>query len=232
MCEDSEWEGKTILYGVDRKDISKEVTCPLVNLQDHQNLSSTTATGSEDFERTNKGSWSVAGSSHYTIPIRFHGKCVPWTCAPLSSCLYKLLISFCQASLVAQMVKNPPAMQETWVQSLGWEDPLEKGTATHSSILAWRIPWTEEPGRLQSMGLQTVRHDWAAFFSSFSKLEGVYVLSRLVVSDSLWTHGLYPSRLLCPWDYPGKNTGLGCHFLLQGIFPTQGSNSNLLGFPH
>ena len=56
-----------------------------------------------------------------------------------------------KASLVAQMVKNPPAMQETWVRSLGWEDPLEKGTATHPSILAWRIPWTEEPGGLQSM---------------------------------------------------------------------------------
>ena len=52
------------------------------------------------------------------------------------------------------MVKIPPAMQETWVQSLGQEDPLEKEMATHSSILAWRIPWTEEPGRLQSMGSQ------------------------------------------------------------------------------
>ena len=52
------------------------------------------------------------------------------------------------ASLVGQMVKNPPEMQETWIQSLSWEDPLEKGTATHSSILSWRIPWTEEPGRL------------------------------------------------------------------------------------
>ena len=57
-----------------------------------------------------------------------------------------------EASLVAQMVKNPPAMLETWVQSLGHEDPLEKGIATHSSILAWRIPWTEVSGRLQSMG--------------------------------------------------------------------------------
>ena len=57
------------------------------------------------------------------------------------------------------MVKNLPAMQETWVQSLGWEDPLEKGMATHSSILAWRIPWTEEPGGLQSMGSPRVRHD-------------------------------------------------------------------------
>ena len=56
------------------------------------------------------------------------------------------------ASLVAQMVKNLPTMQETQVQSLGWEDPLEEGVATHSSVLAWRIPWTEESGRLQSMG--------------------------------------------------------------------------------
>ena len=55
---------------------------------------------------------------------------------------------------MAQVVKNPPAMQETWVQSLGQEDPLEKGVVTHSSILASRIPWTEEPGRLQSRGLR------------------------------------------------------------------------------
>ena len=63
------------------------------------------------------------------------------------------------ASLVAQMVKNPPAMQEARVRSLGREDPLEKGMATHSSILAWRIPWTEEPGGLQSTGWQRVGHD-------------------------------------------------------------------------
>ena len=62
-----------------------------------------------------------------------------------------------RSSLVAQMVKNLPVMQETGVQSLTLEDPLEKGMATHSGILAWRIPWTEEPGRLQSMGLQRVR---------------------------------------------------------------------------
>ena len=60
---------------------------------------------------------------------------------------------------MAQMVKNLPAVQETTVRSLGWEDPLEKGMATHSSILAWRIPWTEKPGGLQSMGLQRVGHD-------------------------------------------------------------------------
>ena len=59
---------------------------------------------------------------------------------------------------MTQMVKNLPAMQETWVQSLGQEDPLEKVIATHSGILAWRIPWTEEPGKLQSMGSQRVRY--------------------------------------------------------------------------
>ena len=58
------------------------------------------------------------------------------------------------ASLMAQMVKNPPAIQETWVQYLGWEDPLEEVMTTHSSILAWSIPWTEEPGGLWSMELQ------------------------------------------------------------------------------
>ena len=61
------------------------------------------------------------------------------------------------------MVKNPPAMQKTWVRSLGHEDPLEEDTATHSSILAWRIPWTEKPGRLQSVGSQRVGHDWATY---------------------------------------------------------------------
>ena len=60
---------------------------------------------------------------------------------------------------MAQRVKNPPAVQETQVQPLGWEDALEKGVATHSSILAWRIPWTEEPGGLQPTGLQRVGHD-------------------------------------------------------------------------
>ena len=63
------------------------------------------------------------------------------------------------ASLLSLIVKNLPAMQETWVLSLGWEDPLAEGMATHSRILAWRISWREEPGGLQSMGSQRVRHD-------------------------------------------------------------------------
>ena len=69
------------------------------------------------------------------------------------------LLQYSLASLVVQLVEYPPAMGETWVQSLGWEDPLEKGTVTHSSIPAWTIPWTEEPGEVQSMGLQRVGHD-------------------------------------------------------------------------
>ena len=60
---------------------------------------------------------------------------------------------------MAQTVKNQPAIWETWVPSLGWKDPLEESMETHSSILAWRIPWTEEPGGLQSMGSQRIRHD-------------------------------------------------------------------------
>ena len=93
--------------------------------------------------------------------------CSPWVCKELDMTerlnwtelmLYVVRI-FILAFLVAQMVKNLPTVQETWVQSLGREDPLEKGLATHSSILAWRIPWTEEPGRLQSMGLHRVRLD-------------------------------------------------------------------------
>ena len=63
-------------------------------------------------------------------------------------------LQYSWASLVAQMVKNLPAVWQTWVQSLGWEDSLEEGRTIHSSILAWRIPWTEKPGSLQSMGSQ------------------------------------------------------------------------------
>ena len=72
-----------------------------------------------------------------------------------------LVLFFSVASPVAEMVKNLPAMWEIQILSLGWEDPLDKEMATHSSILAWRIPWTEEPGRLLSMGLERVGYDWA-----------------------------------------------------------------------
>ena len=68
--------------------------------------------------------------------------------------------------MMAQMVKNPPAMQDTWVRPLGWEDPLEKGKATQSSILAWRILWTEEPGGLQAMGSQRDMTERLSFIPS------------------------------------------------------------------
>ena len=83
------------------------------------------------------------------------------------------------ASLVSQTVKNLPVMQETQVQSLGWEDPLEKGMATHSSIPAWRTSWTEEPGRLQSMELQRVVPDWVNTTLSCTDEAGSGMLKKL-----------------------------------------------------
>ena len=82
-----------------------------------------------------------------------------------------ILYRYIGVSLAAQMVRNLPAMQETPVRSLGWEDPLKKGMAAHSSILAWRIPWTEEPAGPQSMGLRRARHDWATNTFHYSYTE-------------------------------------------------------------
>ena len=79
---------------------------------------------------------------------------------------FDFIYDVCQASLAPQLVKNPPAIQETLVLFLGWEDPLEGGMATHSSILAWRIPWTEGPCWLQSMGSLRVVHDWVTKHST------------------------------------------------------------------
>ena len=91
-----------------------------------------------------------------------------WPCMIITMYVLTFLLNIdsyhiSRASLVAQWVKRLPTMRETWVQSLGREDPLEKEVATHSSTLAWRIPWTEKPGRLQSMGSQRVGHDWVTF---------------------------------------------------------------------
>ena len=86
---------------------------------------------------------------------------------------------------LAQMVKNLPAMQETQVWPLGREDPLEKGMATHSTILAWRIPWTEEPGVLQSVGLQRAGHDWATNIT-IDRMSGVWFWAWKC-PDQLWS---------------------------------------------
>ena len=95
-------------------------------------------------------------------------------------------LQYSWASLVTQTLKNPPAMWETWIWSLGWEDPLEKGTATHSSILAWRISWTEEPGRLPSTGSQRIRHYWVTFTFTF-------FLSHLKGEKMFQNHPLFTS---------------------------------------
>ena len=142
-------------------------------------------------------------------------------------------------------------MQETQVQPQGQEDPLEKGMATRSSILAWRIAWTEEPGGIQSMGSQRVGHDWVTntrkgnmckiclyawnqhksttdilsdFLKSWSFCLAVPFLVLVTQSCPAVckSHGLQPARFLCPWDSPGKKTGMGCHFLLQGYLADPG----------
>ena len=82
-------------------------------------------------------------------------------------------LQYCWASLVAQLVKNPPAVWETWVWSLVWEDPLEKGKVTHSNILAWRIPWT-----IYSMGLQRIGHDWVTFTLTFTSCLSPVAIAR------------------------------------------------------
>ena len=104
------------------------------------------------------------------------------------------------ASLGAQAVKNRPAMQETWVRFLGLEDNLEKEMATHSRILAWRIPWTEEPGRLQSMGLE--------------ESDTTQQLNNNVSSASLVT----ALTRAAPLNFPGQNMMLGTRFSLSAPF--------------
>ena len=99
------------------------------------------------------------------------------------------------ASLVVQSVKNLPVMWETWVLSFGWKDPLEEGMATHSSIHAWRIPWTEELGGLQSRWSQRVGHDWAAKNSTEQHSKNIY---PYYFTTSLF-YNVFPSSALSFW---------------------------------
>ena len=101
------------------------------------------------------------------------------------------------ASLVAQWLKRLPGMQETQVRSLGREDPLEKEMPTHSSILAWRIPWRREPGRLQSTGSQRVGHDWATSLSLFPFMH--------------WRRQWQPTPVFLPGESQGQRSLVGCH---------------------
>ena len=161
------------------------------------------------------------------------GREVGWRFEREGTCVYLRLIHVCIwqkptqfCSLVAQSVKNLPAVQETRVQSLGWEDPLEKEMATHSSILAWKISWTEESGGLQSMGLQSVGHDWATntylhnsvkqlsfnlkiiFFAYFTFLNEMSVLGggeepgRPRASSCTWELTWVTGGRVCNLDWP------------------------------
>ena len=134
-----------------------------------------------------------------------------------------------EASLVAQRIKHLPAMQETWVRPLVWEDPLEKEMATHSSIPAWRIPWTEEPGGLQSAGSQRVGHDWATSHThkeltnivkllliQFHIVWILSVFSQCRVSESLFMHTMHwrrkwrPTPVFLPGESQGRRSLVGC----------------------
>ena len=121
---------------------------------------------------------------------------------------------------VVPMVKNLPAKQEAWVQSLGQEDPLEKGTATHSSIPAWRIPRTEKPGRLQSIGSQRVGHDWSGLARMNTWAEKV--MSRWQRCGHFWAEwgiksGNPGSRMLRGDDRVSKerNPGFRWHYIKE-----------------
>ena len=117
-----------------------------------------------------------------------------------------------RASLVAQMVKCLPAMRETRVRSLGQEDPLEKEMATHSSILAWKIPWTEETDGLQSMGSQRVQHDWATSLSFFSFLPFL----RQGAMDPIPSRGTTIPQL-CPTSHVAQHTHMHTHTRTEEI---------------
>ena len=139
-------------------------------------------------------------------------------------------------------------LYETWVQSLGGEDPLEKGVATHSSVLAWRIPCTEEPGVLPSIALQRVRHDWSYLAGKPSS--SLYTHCKLLafkwhthstVTVLKWKVKVLVTQscgTLCdpmdrsPWNSPDRNTKMAHYALLQRIFLAQGLNPGLLHCRH
>ena len=129
---------------------------------------------------------------------------------------------------MAQTVKRLPIMWETWVRSLSWEDPLEKEMAPHSSTFAWKIPWTEEPGRLQSMGSQRVGHDWATKLSLSFLL---YTTTHTTIKINLKSERNQPYKLMyykitsiwnfrkgkttVPWADPLMNAEGRCRYWLQ-----------------
>ena len=129
---------------------------------------------------------------------------------------WDLSLHYMRASLVAQTVKSLPAVQKTRVQSLGQEEPLEKEMATHSSTLAWKISWTEDPGRLQSMVLQRVRHDWATSLHTMDGPWNHYAkwnkpdTEVSILYDSIYVRSLAEANSWSP------KAELGCPRLMEG----------------
>ena len=137
-----------------------------------------------------------------------------------------------RASPVAQRLKRLPPMWETWVRSLGQEDPLEKEMVTHSSILAWRIPWTEKPGKLQSTGSQGVRHNWetslslSLYWVPHSVLGFGGWFSSVQSLCSVWlfeTPWIGPSRFLLTMGFPRQEYWSGLPFPSPGDLPNPGT---------
>ena len=122
-----------------------------------------------------------------------------------------------RASLVAQRLKCLPPMLETQVQSLGWEDPLEKEIAPYSSTLAWRIPWTEEPGRLQSVGSQRVWHNWATSLSLYTLTVLQYILLEGYTSNSETASSCLRGGNLGGWQAGGAKR----LFTIQAFVPIE-----------
>ena len=113
-------------------------------------------------------------------------------------------LSHCWVSLVDQKIENLPGMQETWVRSLGWEDPLEKGISTHSSSLAWGILWREEPGKLQSMGSWGVEHNWVtSTFSLTSQCRMISAKTELLQACML-SHFSHVQLFVILWTAAGQ----------------------------
>ena len=132
-------------------------------------------------------------------------------------------LQYSWASLVFQTVKNLPALWETWVWSLDWEELLKKGTATHVSFLAWRIPWTEEPGGLQSMGSQRVRHDLVTFTSLHMPTDGIrhfqeYYYKKLVNKSKIQNMQFTKRRALWIEGYIASGLKKICTIYLLNLF--------------
>ena len=127
------------------------------------------------------------------------------------------------------------------VQFLGWNDPLEEEMATHSSLLVWRIPWTEEPGGQQSIGLQRVGHDWSEFACMHTLVlnRGRYLWMHFMLCAFVLscvylfaTTGAIAHQTPLSMEFSRQKYWVACHFLLHGIFPTQGLNPRLLCLLH